>query len=550
MFEAAQREAEAAQQAAEASTPWFWYPRKLNDDYDSGDGPKPNKTRGSTTNIYGNPNQNQSPERPPSTQAQESFTSKGALQPTFSVNVIRTPNHYATPSPSRQGHRASAPAQTYVSPSRSLSRGASVDAITIQMSHLSTNNPSRHNSMPIISSTSNAFTTNNFTEEPAPMPDILSPLVLPMAPKPSLPRSSSGLGRHCSVPAVSTNLGPIPESASSASPSRARTPAPSRARTPAPPRRNSHPDAHAESHYSSRSRSSSRHASRSSSSSASPYSVPHSGEPSPTSPTYPHSSGHSPHDPHFPYPSQPPLKNPLPAPPAEVSFPSLPIHSISTTSPTTTDHTSPGTSAVGYIYSNTPTPTPSHSRTKSYSQQPQSSGTTMFHSNSSSSLTIITSSTSGSPPPSSSLDHSLPPPHHHLHHSHGPPDRPATAIPTSKPKRKSSTSNTHSHFPPSSTPTPTPSSTSHKSSPSSFTSKSGPRCRRKGYWNRRGDHVTRDGYVVYCPPDMVYPRDLDDYPDGKDGGYINEYGMEAPWGNRPPIDPPGGYKSIIEWVDV
>jgi hypothetical protein len=43
---------------------------------------------------------------------------------------------------------------------------------------------------------------------------------------------------------------------------------------------------------------------------------------------------------------------------------------------------------------------------------------------------------------------------------------------------------------------------------------------------------------------LVYPSDLDDYPDGKDGGYQNELGMRTAWANRPPISPKGGYESV------
>ena len=31
---------------------------------------------------------------------------------------------------------------------------------------------------------------------------------------------------------------------------------------------------------------------------------------------------------------------------------------------------------------------------------------------------------------------------------------------------------------------------------------------RRGYWNRRGDHLTRDGYIVFPPPKMQYPEEL------------------------------------------
>ncbi|OCB85058.1 hypothetical protein A7U60_g8016 [Sanghuangporus baumii] len=36
---------------------------------------------------------------------------------------------------------------------------------------------------------------------------------------------------------------------------------------------------------------------------------------------------------------------------------------------------------------------------------------------------------------------------------------------------------------------------------------------RSGFWNKRGDHLTDTGYVVYCPPGRCYPRELADYPD-------------------------------------
>ncbi|KAI5120880.1 hypothetical protein M0805_002980 [Coniferiporia weirii] len=36
---------------------------------------------------------------------------------------------------------------------------------------------------------------------------------------------------------------------------------------------------------------------------------------------------------------------------------------------------------------------------------------------------------------------------------------------------------------------------------------------RAGYWNRRGDHLTETGHIVFCPPGRNFPRDLADYPD-------------------------------------
>jgi len=35
---------------------------------------------------------------------------------------------------------------------------------------------------------------------------------------------------------------------------------------------------------------------------------------------------------------------------------------------------------------------------------------------------------------------------------------------------------------------------------------------RFGFWNRRGDHLTRTMHVVYAPPEKAYPRELQGYP--------------------------------------
>ncbi|KAK2465622.1 hypothetical protein APHAL10511_002514 [Amanita phalloides] len=80
---------------------------------------------------------------------------------------------------------------------------------------------------------------------------------------------------------------------------------------------------------------------------------------------------------------------------------------------------------------------------------------------------------------------------------------------------------------------------------------------RKGYWNKRGDHFTRSGYVVYAPSDQVYPPELQDYPD-ESQGYLDENGqLINPGGQRPehpesiprhghsPLRP---YHSFVEYV--
>lgn len=43
---------------------------------------------------------------------------------------------------------------------------------------------------------------------------------------------------------------------------------------------------------------------------------------------------------------------------------------------------------------------------------------------------------------------------------------------------------------------------------------------RKGYWNRRGDHLTLDGYIVFAPPQFQNPPELREYP-AFDDGYLS-----------------------------
>ncbi|KAH8116147.1 hypothetical protein DFH11DRAFT_1584548 [Phellopilus nigrolimitatus] len=61
---------------------------------------------------------------------------------------------------------------------------------------------------------------------------------------------------------------------------------------------------------------------------------------------------------------------------------------------------------------------------------------------------------------------------------------------------------------------------------------------RAGLWNRRGDHLTESGYVVYCPPGRNYPRDLVDYPDN---AFKDHQG-------RVVADPPDRYPELPESI--
>jgi hypothetical protein len=70
---------------------------------------------------------------------------------------------------------------------------------------------------------------------------------------------------------------------------------------------------------------------------------------------------------------------------------------------------------------------------------------------------------------------------------------------------------------------------------------------RRGFWNKRGDYLTRDGYIVYAPEDRAWPEELKDYPSD---AYINETGDRVeyvasrpelpeslPRHGRPPLQP-------------
>lgn len=58
--------------------------------------------------------------------------------------------------------------------------------------------------------------------------------------------------------------------------------------------------------------------------------------------------------------------------------------------------------------------------------------------------------------------------------------------------------------------------------------------RRRGYWNRRGDHLTDSGYVVQAPPDKLFPHELRNYP-AEDEGYENHDGIFTAFVPRPDL---------------
>ena len=57
---------------------------------------------------------------------------------------------------------------------------------------------------------------------------------------------------------------------------------------------------------------------------------------------------------------------------------------------------------------------------------------------------------------------------------------------------------------------------------------------RRGYWNRRGDHLTKEGYLVYAPTDKAYPAELITYPPENEG-YQDEKGSYTKYVARPEL---------------
>jgi len=57
---------------------------------------------------------------------------------------------------------------------------------------------------------------------------------------------------------------------------------------------------------------------------------------------------------------------------------------------------------------------------------------------------------------------------------------------------------------------------------------------RRGYWNRRGDHLTKEGYLVYAPADRAYPSELISYPPETEG-YQDEKGSYTKYVARPEL---------------
>ncbi|KAK0204038.1 hypothetical protein DFS33DRAFT_854487 [Desarmillaria ectypa] len=404
------------------------------------------------------------------------------LQPTFSTNIVRTPDHYINSSPTRPNSAATSPGH-----SRKSSRSSSVDAeLAAKMDRLSTgpNQPLvRHSSLPTHSISSSSSTTLTsaqiYTEEPS---ALLSPLVISHTPA----LTSRTLGRHHTAPTLSsipetatrgvteTSSRPIETSSQSGqqtSPhnapetsSRSTIPSPKKNVTP-PPQNNVPPGP------------------------APPSDVMPRGVPETSSRHIPGTSPRNDPEPTSQGTVLPsPYKNVMPSPHSNVVSSSHSNTILRNTQESSSRHVAEASS-----HSIVPSP---HSRTSPRSTvpspysnvipSPNSNVIPSPHSSrssrSSSSRHRISSSSSGSRRTSPMMPHNpLPEPPRDVQYSL-PPLRQKTPPKTYKRKV------------------------------------------RMGFWNRRGDHLTPDGHIVYAPPHLSHPVELRDYPRTKDG-FKNHEGL-------------------------
>ncbi|PPR08252.1 hypothetical protein CVT24_001294 [Panaeolus cyanescens] len=467
-----ERQKAEAEAQANAQTPWIWKPRSLDDDDED---------------------QEKTPSRKntdPSSELPSSFTAKVELQPTFSPSIIRTPNHYkhdATPPPAYSSQPGSR---------------TSLDSLSSRFAQMSTSPTplSRHSSMP------NTLSANNLSPTkpdfpPPPMlttqisdePDsILSPLVLFNKPMPKIQSSSQPrpLRQHHTQPVISTSSGldTIPESNFGSG----------KHSTP------KHPGNPV--HANSMPAIPTYYTSPSSSSIYAPPAIPQSGPPPQPFPKRDWDADRSRHDAQL-----------------EKDKEDRERAHFGIGSRHTTYIDTPATGAPSYQHQYPPrgyrsqqqqqqqqqqpvsptTPSPrsaAHSRSSSRhsSRQPSpirrsSSGGTCTTTPPSSNPSPLASSTSSIP----KMANPLPQPPQPFGASHGSSHTQVMHVTSPTPKRPV----TH--------PQPT-------SPPIKLPSKS-PKRVRKGFWNRRGDHLTEDGYIIYAPDEHKFPPELSSYPLPTDG---------------------------------
>ncbi|KAJ2915129.1 hypothetical protein MD484_g5285, partial [Candolleomyces efflorescens] len=630
--------------ADNAHTPWIWKPKDLQEQPPPEDVPESSSESGSDDDTDDDEDEDDRPAKAISPPPRESFTSPGPLQPTFSANIVRTPQHY------RGGSASIEPRIQNTTPSRQpLSRHSSMP----QASSYSSASMSSTTSSSTTSSGS--ITGQSLSDEPG---SLLSPLIISNTPKPStstrqLTAASTGsLGRHSSVPAV---LSTIPESSNVRTLSYP-TPSPLASST-SPSNNTTSASAYAASlgmthRRHSQDESTSRGPSRPNSRQPSPaHTPPPQAYPQPRN-TYPAVPVTSPpptnprHHATYPQPSSAPAYQPTSTPvkvPPNTSGP-YPYGPNSTSTPTrmgsytqaypqgaglgsqstqvyyhTPPNSAPATSSNSAYYApNGSTPTPSSSR-KSRTRERRSSvdvdtSEPQSHRNSLDKDRGARDSWEGAhhhriPAPNFGVGGAVSPGSSYPAYMNGPPATHPPTITTNSlnpyPTPPSGGSgagaspagaNASSGYSPtkegaayqyhytqhpqqyshlqqqqrSNSGGTTPNASSSTSTPNHTgpglnVPSSGPppkRQVRKGYWNKRGDHLTQQGYVVYAPPKLAYPVDLANYPldpesvpperlesllasqnsgspskptDGERVGYMNEHGNFAPWIKRPEL---------------
>jgi len=57
---------------------------------------------------------------------------------------------------------------------------------------------------------------------------------------------------------------------------------------------------------------------------------------------------------------------------------------------------------------------------------------------------------------------------------------------------------------------------------------------RRGYWNRRGDHLTPEGYIVFPPLSFQYPEELSTSP-FENQGYQDHTGLFIAYARHPEL---------------
>ncbi len=428
-------------------TPWVWRPRDLDDAEE--DSPSLKQSSNESPNDSRKNSENPADDH-------ESFTAKRELQPTFSVKIVRTPDHYRRQS---SGSNPSTPSRA----SSRESRASMEAALSARLSHLSTGSGSGSqgsigNSNTTSFDSSGSILGDQLSDEPS---TILSPLMMSHTPIPgSTPLR--GLRSHYTHPVISHGLEPIPEVTNTSNDSNL-TPSKLKDRRPAavghssslpiipssamgyanlqPPRDK---DRERKEKRERKERLGSRH----------------------TTFIDPHTSN--------PYSSNP-------------------INSARSASPATPS--SQGTSS---------------------SRQSSALPSPVYPSS------HVTSPSSYSPRPSSPQQKPKPsPPDDYFTHSH--------SGASSKPKPLSNSSSVVVPIIPLPPPPHSLPYLPRRASHQAFDNR-----RRRGFWNRRGDHLTLTGYVVYAPSDKQFPPELIKYP-AADEGFENHDGIFTANATRPEL---------------